>query len=297
VERSWPLGYSICPKSLQNGLSGTKDDLLSPTKAAQLSCTEINPDRNNHTIRYNQCSTTQIPYNTQHTRLSLSLTEHRNLPIYASHISLSTVLLHVAFGLPFFLLPSGVQCNAVLVIDCGSLRRMCPIHFHHRLVMMVPMSFCLHLHSRSSLEIFSGQKIRRILCRHMVWKDRSLVRSTSVILQHSEPYRSVDTTQLWYSFSLVLVLYWVDLQILFISLNHGTNKLGELKTEKKNPDVVAAYAKADISRNRCYCCHMTMNDLWNETPQPRLWRWKGPWFIWGYFCVTDVTTLHLIFFF
>ena len=111
-------------------------------------------------------------------------------------ISFSTVLLHVVLGLPLFLFPSGVQCKAVLVIDWGSLLRTCPIHFHRRLVMMVPMSSCLHLFSRSSLEIFWGQNMRRILRRHVVWKDRSLLRSASVILQHSDPYRSVDITQL-----------------------------------------------------------------------------------------------------
>ena len=134
-------------------------------------------------------------------------------------ISLSTVLLHFALGLPLFLLLSGVQCSAVLVMDCGSLRSTCPIHLHRRLVMMVPMSSCLHLLSRSSLEIFSGQKILRIFRRHVVWKDRSFARSTSVILQHSDLYRSVDTTQLLYNFSLVLVLYYVNLHTLFISLN------------------------------------------------------------------------------
>ena len=39
-----------------------------------------------------------------------------------------------------------------------------------------------------------------------------------VTLQHSEPYSGVESTQLWYSLNLVLVLYWDDLQTLFITL-------------------------------------------------------------------------------
>ena len=42
-------------------------------------------------------------------------------------------------------------------------------------------------------------------------KDWQSARSPSDILQHSEPYIRVDRTQLWYSFSLVLVLYCWDL--------------------------------------------------------------------------------------
>ena len=52
-----------------------------------------------------------------------------------------------------------------------------------------------------------------------MWKVDSLLRSLSVILKHSEPYSRVEITQLWYSLSLVLVLYWDDFQTLFIILN------------------------------------------------------------------------------
>ena len=51
--------------------------------------------------------------------------------------------------------------------------------------------------------------------RSLVWKVDSLLRSLSVILQHSEPYNRVGSTQLWYSLSLVLVLYWDDFHTLF----------------------------------------------------------------------------------
>ena len=59
-----------------------------------------------------------------------------------------------------------------------------------------------------------GQNICRILLGLLVWKEDSWLRSLSVILQHSEPYSRVGGTQLWYSLSLVLVLYWDDCHML-----------------------------------------------------------------------------------
>ena len=123
--------------------------------------------------------------------------------------SLSTVLLHVVLGLPLFRLPSGVQCNAVLVIELLSFLITCPSHFHLLLVSIVAMSSRWHLRSRSSLLIFLGQKILRMKRRHFVWKVDSFFRSSSVILQHSDPYNSVGSMQLLYSFILVLLLYWL----------------------------------------------------------------------------------------
>lgn len=84
---------------------------------------------------------------------------------------LSTVLLHNFLGLPLFLLPSGVQCRAVLVSDWGSFRGTCPIHLHQRFLMMVPMFSWLHLLCSSSFVIFSGQNILGTLRKHGVWND------------------------------------------------------------------------------------------------------------------------------
>ena len=95
----------------------------------------------------------------------------------------------------------------------------CPIHFHRLRMMMVPMLSWLQRARTSWLEMVSGQNIRRILLRFFVWKVDSLLRSLSVILQHSEPYSRVEITQLWYSLRLVLVLYWDDFQMLLIILN------------------------------------------------------------------------------
>ena len=88
--------------------------------------------------------------------------------------------------------------------------------FPSRLRMItVPMLPWLQQARRSWLEMVSGQNVRRILLRFLVWKVDSLLRSLSVNLQHSEPYSRVESTQLWYSLSLVLVLYWDDFHSLF----------------------------------------------------------------------------------
>ena len=105
--------------------------------------------------------------------------------------------LHVFFGLPCLRFPSGVQCNAVLVMEFWSLLITCPIHFQRLLIKIVAILSWWHYLSRSSLENLLGQKMRRILLKRLVWKTDSLFESFSVILQHSDPYSRVNSTQLW----------------------------------------------------------------------------------------------------
>ena len=133
--------------------------------------------------------------------------------------SFSTVQRQVSLGRPLFRLPSGVQCRAVFVISSCSFRMMCPIHLHRLLVMMVSILSWLVRASNCWLEMVLGQKIRMIILRFLVWNAEILERSFSVILQHSELYSKVERTQLWYSLSLVLMLYFVDFHTLFIILN------------------------------------------------------------------------------
>ncbi len=133
--------------------------------------------------------------------------------------SCSTVRRQVYFGLPLLRLPSGVQKRAVRVISLGSLLSKCPIHLHLLLMMMDPMLSCLQWVSNCSLEMVFGQKTRMILLKFFVWKTESFFRSLSVILQHSEPYNMVESTQLWFNFSLVFVSYCWYLQTLFSILN------------------------------------------------------------------------------
>ena len=108
-----------------------------------------------------------------------------------------------------------VQWRSVREMLLGSLLITCLIHLHRLRTMMVPMLSWLQRARRCWLEVASGQNIRRILLRYLVWKMDSFLRSLSVILQHSELYSRVESTQLWYSLSLVLVLYWDDFHTLF----------------------------------------------------------------------------------
>ena len=138
--------------------------------------------------------------------------------LFMVFISPSTVRLHVFFGLPRLHFPSGVQCSAVLEMVFLSFLITCLIHFQHLLNNIVAIFSCLHCLSRSSFEILFGQKMCRILLTLFVWKTDSFVRSFSVILQHSDPYNRVDSMQLWYSLSLVCLLYCDDFHTLLSDL-------------------------------------------------------------------------------
>ena len=116
-------------------------------------------------------------------------------------ISLSTA---VALGRPLFLLPSGIQWSAVLVIVCSSLHKTSPRHVHHLLVMIASMCSCLHLLRRFSLRTFSCHNILRILRRHVVLKEWRLI-DWSSSSSSNRTDNIVATTHLWYNFSLVLV--------------------------------------------------------------------------------------------
>ena len=83
-------------------------------------------------------------------------------------LSCSVVLLHVVFGRPTFLLPSGCHVRAVVHILLLLLkRRTCPIHFHFLDITMVLMFLALALTCSSSLDIFSGHLTLRMFLRHL----------------------------------------------------------------------------------------------------------------------------------
>ena len=111
-------------------------------------------------------------------------------------ISFSMVRFHVVFGLPLFLFPSGVHLRATFVMSSDGLRRTWPSHLHLFWINKVSMSLVFVMSCRSLLEIFFGQNILIIFLRQVLWKVESLLMSLSVISQHSEPYRSTDSTQL-----------------------------------------------------------------------------------------------------
>lgn len=128
--------------------------------------------------------------------------------------SFSIVRLHVVLGLPLFLFPTGVHLRATLVMSSDGLRRTWPSHLLLFCISKVSMSLVLVISCKSLLEILLGQNIFIIFLRHVLWKLESLLMSLSVILQHSEPYRSTDNTQLLYSLSLVFFEKAVIFQML-----------------------------------------------------------------------------------
>ena len=103
----------------------------------------------------------------------------------------------------------------LLVSSCEGLSgRCCPALFSSHVqsipiafasVMMVPMLSWLQQARRCWLEMISGQNIRRIHLTFLVWKVDSLLGSVSIILNWSEPYSRVESRQLWYSLSLILM--------------------------------------------------------------------------------------------
>ena len=61
-------------------------------------------------------------------------------------LSFSIVVRHVVFGRPTFLLPSGVQVNAVSHLLFLSILRICPTHFHllHLTSVLIVFNFILY---------------------------------------------------------------------------------------------------------------------------------------------------------
>ena len=122
---------------------------------------------------------------------------------HLSFISFSMVYLHVVFGLPPLLFPSGFHLRATFVMSSDGLRRTWPSHPHLFRINKFSMSLMFVMLCRSLLEILFGHNSFIIFLRQVLWKLESLLMSWSVILQHSEPYRSTDSTQLLYK------LIWV----------------------------------------------------------------------------------------
>ena len=82
-----------------------------------------------------------------------------------SLVSLSTSLLQVFLGLPFFLFPCGFHVRACLVMLSFGFLRVWPIHFHFLIFMSSSIGLWLVLRHNSSFVILSGQWIWRIFLR------------------------------------------------------------------------------------------------------------------------------------
>ena len=130
-------------------------------------------------------------------------------------ISASTVLHQVVFSRQRVRFPSGFQWIAVLVMELASLRSMCPKQRYRFMAMMVSISSCWHRARRSRLEMVLCQKMRWIFLRLVMWKDCILAMSCWSFASTPIRNRRGDNTQLWFSFSLVLMLYYDELQTAF----------------------------------------------------------------------------------
>ena len=133
-------------------------------------------------------------------------TEHRHLvrffasffssPQFRQHLSMSLFidLLQVSFGLPLFLFPVGFQSRDCLVISLSGFRRVWPIHLQVFLLIVFPISSWPVRCHNSVFSILVGQKILRILRRHLFIKVCSILVVVLFIFQVSQPYRSTDLT-------------------------------------------------------------------------------------------------------
>ena len=70
-------------------------------------------------------------------------------------ISFSTVRRHVFLGRPRFLLPSGVQWRAVLVMSSAFFLKICPIHLHLLLISVSSILSWWHFSYNSSFDILT----------------------------------------------------------------------------------------------------------------------------------------------
>ena len=85
---------------------------------------------------------------------------------------------------------------STFVMSSDGLRRTWPSHLHRFWINKVSMSLVFVMSCRSLLKILFGQNIFIIFLRQVFWKLESLLMSSSVILQHSEPHRSTYSIQL-----------------------------------------------------------------------------------------------------
>ena len=97
--------------------------------------------------------------------------------------SLSTDLLHVSFGRPLLLILAGVQRMATLGIDVGGILLTCPIHLHLRFFTSNQMGSIPVRSWSSALVILFGQKMCRILLRHLFWSTSSMWHTPLVTFQ------------------------------------------------------------------------------------------------------------------
>ncbi len=107
-------------------------------------------------------------------------------------ISRSTDLLHVSFGRPLLLFPAGVQRMAILGIDVGGILFTWPIHLHLLFFTSNEMGSIPVRSWSSALVILFGQKMCRILLRHLFWNTSGMWHIPLVTFQDSAALSGVE---------------------------------------------------------------------------------------------------------
>ena len=133
-------------------------------------------------------------------------------------ISRSTDLLHVSFGRPL-LFPAGVQRMAILGIDVGGILFKWPIHLHLLFFTSNEMGSIPVRSWSSALVILFGQKMCRILLRHLFWNTSSMWHIPLVTFQDSAAYSSTLSTLLLKMRILVFLLIIFVFQMFFRAAN------------------------------------------------------------------------------
>ena len=105
-------------------------------------------------------------------------------------ISRSTDLLHDSFGRPLLLFPAGVQRMATLGIDVGGILLTRPIHLYLLFVTSIEMGSIPVRSWSSALVILFGQRMCRILLRHLFWNTSNMWHTPLVTFQDSAAYSS-----------------------------------------------------------------------------------------------------------
>ena len=70
--------------------------------------------------------------------------------LLSSFTSLLSVLRHIVFGFPLFLLPYGFHSNVSFTLNFSGLRNTCPIHRHFRFLIPYSIGFWLHVFNISA---------------------------------------------------------------------------------------------------------------------------------------------------
>ena len=134
-------------------------------------------------------------------------------------ISRSTDLLHVSFGCPLLLFPNGVQRMATLGMDVGGISLTCLINLHLLFFTSIEMGSIPVRSWSSTFDILFGQKMCRILPRHLFWNSSSMWYIPLVMLQDSAAYSStLSTLLLRMCIFTFLVIVFVFMNLILIKL-------------------------------------------------------------------------------